>query len=48
MELGDLAGVQDVQAEEESREVMVRWENPASWEKINNLLHEINYPPAAN
>lgn len=45
-ELADLAGVTSVKAEIESRQVTVSWESPASWETINNLLHEINYPPA--
>ncbi len=45
MELGDLAGVSSVKAEIESKKVTVAWELPATWEKINALLHEINYPP---
>lgn len=48
MEVGDLAGVKTVSAEEESKQVTVAWEDPATWGKINALLHEINYPPAAN
>ena len=43
--LGDLAGVQSVQAEQETKEVTVAWTEPASWEKIQTLLQEINYPP---
>ncbi len=45
MEVGDLAGVSSVKAEIESKKVTVTWDSPATWEKINNLLHEINYPP---
>ncbi|MEZ4590879.1 MAG: heavy-metal-associated domain-containing protein [Chloroflexota bacterium] len=45
MELGDLAGVQSVKAEQESKQVTVSWDDPASWEKIQALLQEINYPP---
>lgn len=45
MELGDLAGVTSVKADQESRQVSVTWEDPASWEKIEALLREINYPP---
>ncbi len=45
MELGDLSGVTDVNAEIESKKVTVSWQSPATWEKINDLLHEINYPP---
>jgi len=45
MELSDLAGVQSVQADKDTRQVTVAWEEPASWEKIRVLLQEINYPP---
>ena len=47
MELGDLAGVKTVTAEQDSRQVFVEWEPPATWEKIEATLVEINYPPAA-
>jgi len=46
MELGDLAGVTAVSADQETKQVQVTWENPATWEKIESLLVEINYPPA--
>lgn len=46
MEVGDLAGVTSVQAEQESKAVTISWEAPATWEKISALLHEINYAPA--
>lgn len=46
MELGELAGVKDVKAEMESKQVTVEWEAPATWEKIQALLQEINYPAA--
>ncbi len=45
MELGDLAGVQTVKAEVDSKNVTVSWDDPASWEKIEALLQEINFPP---
>lgn len=45
MELGELEGITYVNAEEESKQVTVKWEEPANWEKIRALLHEINYPP---
>lgn len=44
-ELGELPGVTNVAAEMESKKVTVSWQAPASWEKIDALLHEINYPP---
>ncbi len=45
MEVGDLAGVTQVKAEQDSKQVTVEWQEPATWEKIEALLHEINYPP---
>jgi copper chaperone CopZ len=46
MEVGEIAGVARVEADEESKRVTVVWNEPATWEKIENLLAEINYPPA--
>ena len=46
MELNDLAGVKTVKAEQESKEVFVEWDDPATWDKIESTLVEINYPPA--
>lgn len=45
-EVGELDGVQRVQADVETRQVTVEWDTPASWEQIKALLTEINYPPA--
>ena len=45
MELGDMAGVTDTKADQESQQVSVTWEEPATWEKIQSLLQGINYPP---
>lgn len=44
MEVGELAGVTDVKADEASKQVTVQWQEPATWEKIQALLQEINYP----
>lgn len=46
MEVGDLAGVESVEASLDSKHVTVTWNEPASWEQIESLLREINYPPA--
>lgn len=46
MELGELAGVTSVKAEMESKRVSVAWGEPATWDQIQALLQEINYPPA--
>ena len=45
MEVGELAGVSSVNADQESKQVTVTWDSPATWEKIEALLQEINYPP---
>jgi copper chaperone CopZ len=47
MELSDLAGVQSVKAEQESKQVTVTWdESSLNWDAIQGLLEEINYAPA--
>jgi copper chaperone len=45
-ELSELEGVRSVKADQETRVVTVEWDAPATWEQIDALLHEINYPPA--
>jgi copper chaperone CopZ len=47
MELGDLVGVQKVKADMDSRQVIVEWDDPATWEKIESLMVEINYAPTS-
>jgi copper chaperone len=44
-ELGDLAGVQNVTADQETKQVTVTWDTPANWESIKALLKEIDYAP---
>lgn len=46
MEVEELDGVKNVEASEQTKQVTVQWDDPASWEKIEALLEEINYPPA--
>lgn len=46
-ELGDLPGIQSVAADAETKQVTVAWDAPADWGKIEALLTEINYAPAA-
>jgi copper chaperone CopZ len=43
-ELADLEGVKSVEADANSKNVSVSFEEPASEEKIEKLLEEINYP----
>jgi copper chaperone len=45
MELMELVGVSNVQASEATKQVTVEFEPPATEEKIESLLMEINYPP---
>ncbi len=45
MELGDLSGITRVEADQRTQQVTVVWEEPATWEKIQLLLQENNYPP---
>ena len=40
-----MAGVTSVEAGQENKQVTVSWEEPATWEKIQSLLQEINYAP---
>ncbi len=46
-ELSDIAGVTSVKADMDSKQVVVEWGDPATWEQIEAMLVEINYPPAA-
>jgi copper chaperone len=45
-ELSEVAGVQSVKADQESKKVTVNFDAPATWDKIVATLEEINYPPA--
>jgi copper ion binding protein len=45
-ELGDLEGVQKVVGNIEAKSVDVKWDAPATRERIAALLKEINYPAA--
>lgn len=47
-EVSDLAGVKSVSADQATKIVTVEWDAPATWEQIQALLVEINYPPAAS
>ena len=45
LEVGELAGVQEVKADEMTKQVTVTWDAPATWQQIQSLLKEINYAP---
>ena len=44
-EVADIAGVNSVKADKDSKQVTVAWDSPATWSEIQSLLQEINYPP---
>jgi copper chaperone CopZ len=45
-EVGELEGVQSVEANPQTKQTTVVFDNPATEEKIVELLKEINYAPA--
>lgn len=45
-EVSEIEGVRRVRADEQTRQVTVEWEAPATWEQIEAKLIEIDYPPA--
>ncbi len=47
MEVGDLEGVQSVEARHDTKEVTIVFGEPATEEQIVALLREINYAPAS-
>jgi copper chaperone CopZ len=46
MEVGELDGVQSVEADPQTKEAVITFVAPATEEQIKALLAEINYPPA--
>ena len=47
-EVGELEGVQSVEANAETRVTTIKFDPPATEESIIALLEEINYPPSQN
>jgi len=45
-ELAEVAGVKAIEAEPGVKDVTVKWEDPATEDKIRDVLTEINYPAA--
>ena len=46
-EVGDLNGVKSVEANAQTKQATITYEEPATEEKIKAVLTEINYPVAA-
>lgn len=47
MEVGELPGVESVEASQDRKEVTITFDDPATEEKILTLMAEINYPAMA-
>jgi copper chaperone CopZ len=45
-EVSQLSGVKAVDGVVETKMVTVEWDTPATWQKIADLLQEIDYAPA--
>ncbi len=43
-EVGELAGVSSVEGDQNTKDVTIAWDDPATWEKIAATLDEIGYP----
>ncbi len=43
-ELNDIPGVRTVSGDAKKKEIVVEWELPATKERIQTVLKEINYP----
>lgn len=44
-EVGELVGVQSVEADPQTKQAVITFEAPATEEQVKALLVEINYPP---
>lgn len=45
-ELAEVDGVEAVHADPETKQVTVRWREPATWDRIRDVLADIDFPPA--
>ena len=45
-ELGEVAGVSNVEGDPAGKNITLEWDSPATLEKIKEVLAEINYPAA--
>ena len=46
MEVGEMAGVQSIEADQETKTATITFDEPATEQGILSLLEEINYPAA--
>ncbi len=45
MEIGEIAGVKNVEGDPVKKQVTIQYDPPATEEQIVSILKEINYPP---
>ena len=45
-EVSQISGVKQVDGVVDTKTVTVEWDTPATWQKIESTLKEIDYPPA--
>jgi len=45
-ELGEIQGIKEVEGDATTKKITVKWDLPATLEKIKSTLKEINYPAA--
>ena len=45
-ELNEINGVTSVEGDQDSKTITIKWDSPATLEKIKEKLTEINYPSA--
>ena len=43
-ELGELEGIKSVDGDAKTKQVKIKWDSPATWEKIAGTLDEVGYP----
>ncbi len=46
-EVSEIQGVSEVKADQQTKQVTIHWDKPASWLKIAEVLTEIDYPADA-
>ena len=44
-EVGDVPGVTVVDANLDTKQVVISWQEPATWERIVETLEDIGFPP---
>jgi copper chaperone CopZ len=43
-EVSEINGVQSVNADQDSKQAIIEWDDPATWDEIRALLIDIEYP----